>query len=400
MTEKFILFLIISISAMLSSCKPQQTQLYDPTSDINTIASSLTDKGYNAMFQGYVFEKKNTWSAPFAGIGRFDLPQSWSGAKGTLKATGGSESIPGTGLTETNILYFAMSDPDYDSLVNQLATYSYMAQTNPNAYAVYSRLAETYQASLAQVCSIYGVSGNADEDGLRDRISEIFIKYGGMDEDAVRQKVASFTVIPAGSVNDFSFFIVQKEDDPGNAFTAEKNKEFQKEFEKLSQNIREIIPSMAFERPAGLTELNVSNDGIQFSTTDLHGNPVTDRDLFSGHKVTMLNVWSTTCSVCYTEIPQLQEMQEEFAPKGGQIAGLLYDGDDPALAAEAQQFLDEYGITYPNIAANDELKAAFPTQSFPMTYFFDENGRLIGDPVIGANLNQYKEYMAEYTAIN
>ena len=109
----------------------------------------------------------------------------------------------------------------------------------------------------------------------------------------------------------------------------------------------------------------------------------------------MINIWSTTCSVCLTEIPVLQQMNDKYKSDGGQIVGLLYDGDDPAAAQEAAEFLKEYGIQYENIIANDELKKIFPTQSFPMTYFFDSDGKMIGEPVIGADLGKYELRLKE-----
>ena len=110
----------------------------------------------------------------------------------------------------------------------------------------------------------------------------------------------------------------------------------------------------------------------------------------------MINIWSTTCSVCLTEIPVLQKMSEKYHDDGAQIVGLLYDGDNPDAAKEAAGFLSEYNITYLNIAGNDELKKIFPTQSFPMTYYFDEDGKMIGEPVIGADLKKYEERLKEY----
>lgn len=391
-----IIMLIFILSAVLLAGCASQSKTYDPNSDINTAAKSLTDQGYSVMFQGYVFEKEKTWSAPFAGLQRFDLPNSWKNAKGTIKATGGSESIPGSGLASVDILYHTMPEKEYTSLLNQISMYSYSAQSDPSAFMKYNNAANTYTANMAQLCSIYAISGSASEQELRDKIRDIFIKYGGASQKDAEERVAAYTVFPAGSSADFNFYIVQNVKDSGNAFTGGKNEEYRKEYETLHENIKEIIPKITFARPLGLTEINLKADRIQFSTTDLKGNPVSSEDFFAGHKVTMLNIWSTTCSVCYTEIPELQKMQKEFSGEGGQIAGLLYDGDDPELAAEAQKFLDEYRITYPNIAANEELKAAFPTQSFPMTYFFNEQGEMIGEPVIGANLKQYRESMVSY----
>ena len=179
------------------------------------------------------------------------------------------------------------------------------------------------------------------------------------------------------------------------AFKQQKDAGFYEEYRSLYGNIEKYPPLFTFQRPVGLTEVNLEGENISFETTDLDGNAVRSEDLFSPYKVTMINIWSTTCSVCLTEIPVLQEMNETYKAEGAQIVGLLYDGDDPGAAKEAKEFLSEYGITYLNLAANAELKNIFPTQSFPMTYYFDADGKMIGEPVIGADIKKYEEKLKE-----
>ena len=304
-----ILAFTILSSILFTACTGKTEKTYDPDrDDINSAAKSLTDQGYSVMFQGYVFAKENTWSAPFAGLRRYDLPNSWKKAKGTIKATGGSESVPGSGLASVDILYLTMTEEEYSSLITQISLYAYYAQTDATALVRYNSAVNTYSANLAQLCSIYALSGNASEQELRDRIKEIFMKYGGISEADAEKRVSSYTVIPAGTSADFSFYIVQTENDSGNAFAGGRNEEYRKEYDALHKNIKEIIPKISFARPLGLTEVKLEDKSIRFSTTDLRGDPVTSEDLFGGHKVTMLNIWSTTCSVCYTEIPELQKM--------------------------------------------------------------------------------------------
>ena len=228
-----IIIILLLFSLFFSACKSQPVKPYDPESDIKAAAKSLTDQGYSAMFQGYVFDKDKTWSAPFAGLLRFELPDSWKKAKGTIKATGGSESIPGSGLAAVDILYFSMPESEYTTLLNNIALYSYYAQTDSSALVKYNNAANTYTSNMAQLSSIYALSGNASEQELRDRIRDIFIKYGRVDEKTAEERVSSYTVIPAGTSADFSFYIVQTENDSGNAFTDGRNEEYRKEFEKL-----------------------------------------------------------------------------------------------------------------------------------------------------------------------
>ena len=169
--------------------------------------------------------------------------------------------------------------------------------------------------------------------------------------------------------------------------------DYKAEYLFLCETAQEISKNFTFMRPLGLTETTFEGNKLTFITEDLEGNKINSEELFAGHKVTMINIWSTTCSVCLTEIPVLEKMNQQYAEYGSQIVGLLYDGDEEIAAKEAKEFLHEYDITYSNIIANQQLKDYFPTQSFPMTYFFDENGSMIGNPVIGASIERYQKEM-------
>ena len=83
------------------------------------------------------------------------------------------------------------------------------------------------------------------------------------------------------------------------------DEEYKTEYKALYDSIADYVPLFKFSKPIGLEEVIESGTGLSFETTDVYGNPVKSSDLFSGHKVTMFNIWETTCGACISEFPNL-----------------------------------------------------------------------------------------------
>ena len=43
------------------------------------------------------------------------------------------------------------------------------------------------------------------------------------------------------------------------------------------------------------------------------------------------------------------------------------------------------------IMPTDDLLMEFPLSAFPTSYFVDSNGKIVGEPVVGAYVDKYKE---------
>ena len=130
---------------------------------------------------------------------------------------------------------------------------------------------------------------------------------------------------------------------------------------------------------------------LSFETTDIDGNPVKSEDIFAENKVTMINIWGTFCGPCVKEMPDIQKISEEYASKGAGVIGLVCDlpvGDDTYLA-DAKDIIDTTGVKYLNIRAWDGSDDVLPSTAVPSTYFVDSEGRLIGEKIAGAKLEQY-----------
>ena len=128
----------------------------------------------------------------------------------------------------------------------------------------------------------------------------------------------------------------------------------------------------------------------EFKTTDTNGNEVTEK-IFSDKDITMVNVWGTFCGPCINEMPELQKIYESL-PKNANLIGIaadvpegMKDGVDNAKHIEEQT-----GVKYTNLTVSDSL-ASFTKQFYavPSTIFVDKDGNIIGERVLGANIDSY-----------
>jgi len=96
-------------------------------------------------------------------------------------------------------------------------------------------------------------------------------------------------------------------------------------------------------------------------------------------EVVVLNVWASWCAPCRAEAPVLEAAWTDLRGEGVQFVGL--DTRDTVSAAQA--FIDNYGITYPNVIDVDgQLQLLFgdslPPQAIPSTLVIDPEGRVAG----------------------
>ena len=137
-------------------------------------------------------------------------------------------------------------------------------------------------------------------------------------------------------------------------------------------------------------------DMVFFRAFDVEGNPVNSADLFSGNKVTMVKIWATTCGHCIHELPALSQLNAEFEPLGAQVIGIVYDAVDEDEIEEAEEIIQALGVDFLNLLPNEAIRKLFRTQVFPATFFIDEKGMLLADPVLGSRFSEYEELLNQY----
>ncbi len=136
----------------------------------------------------------------------------------------------------------------------------------------------------------------------------------------------------------------------------------------------------------------------QFSTLNLNNETVTN-NIFAQKKITVINIWGTFCPPCIDEMPELGEWAEDM-PDDAQIIGIVCDAkgvDDYESIEAAKEILREANANFVNILPNAEINQYLQkVDAVPTTIFVDAQGNLIGEPVIGADVDSYKARVAAY----
>ena len=342
---------------------------------------------------------KSVWKVPLAGL-EFQVPDFIKDAHGGIRALNGSESISGTGIVSLDVVYFSMTESEYYDLVKKLADYSDDTEDIDEFFGLSHRFMETSQAINRHrhpLFSIMGIGNNQGPDEILAAEKKEIMQTGLWTEEELDAEQKNKTFSKIGSFEDYNFFFVQEPmDEEDLEHTAADGDVYKTEYEALFHSKDQIVPNFTFSRPVGIQELVSEGTGLSFETLDIHDNPVKSEDIFPGHKVTMLNIWATTCTACISEMPELMRLNKEFEEKGGQIVGLVFDAAEEDLIKEAKEIVGELNIDFLTLLPNDYLRKTFDAISYPTTYFVNEKGEIMGEPLMGAKISAYQERMAEY----
>ncbi|MEO6122375.1 MAG: TlpA disulfide reductase family protein [Ilumatobacteraceae bacterium] len=86
----------------------------------------------------------------------------------------------------------------------------------------------------------------------------------------------------------------------------------------------------------------------------------------------IVNIWASWCAPCRTETPLLERTWESGAD-GVAIIGVASKDS----AGPARQFMDEFGVTFPNVFdESGDIRRRLGLRGFPTTYVFDSDGNL------------------------
>lgn len=164
-------------------------------------------------------------------------------------------------------------------------------------------------------------------------------------------------------------------------------------------DITEFNPNQSvFDTPTEDTSSDATNVGT-FETTDIDGNAYTEK-VFSDYDLTLVNAFTTWCSPCVNELPELEKLYQEMKEQGVGVVGMVLDtvnsdGEtDEDILAKAQALKEKTGVTYPLLIPDaGKLNGRISgLQSFPESFFVDKEGNIVGEPIMGSNdLEGWKE---------
>lgn len=133
------------------------------------------------------------------------------------------------------------------------------------------------------------------------------------------------------------------------------------------------------------TEIFEGVDLSEFETTSVNGENVTAEECFSDYKVTMVNIWVTSCSPCIAEMPDIAELYNN-RPEGSNIISICLDSaDDPKDAEFAAKVMQDAKAEFITLIPDEKINKALQerTTIFPTTIFIDSSGKIVGAPHFG-----------------
>ena len=175
-----------------------------------------------------------------------------------------------------------------------------------------------------------------------------------------------------------------------------------KEVEEIDVTLTEMTPFQqlsAFDQPQETSNAGDSTNVGKFETKGVDGKDYTEK-VFSDYDLTLVNVFTTWCSPCVNEIPELEKLYEEMKEKGVGVVGVVLDtvGDD---AKQNEDTVKKAGVL------QEKTKASYPflvpdstmmngrlngISAFPETFFVDKEGNIVGETYSGSHsLDEWKE---------
>lgn len=280
-----------------------------------------------------------------------------------------------------------------DQSIAMLTTEDFENQTNAVTYAYVSWSKMTEEQKNAEIQKM----GTGYDDWVAglDRIGTI-----GVYDEASQKKLDEITgctehkELGSSSDGKYKYYLSTNKD---------ADEKLTKELEKIKTNITEMTPYQnisVFDQPqdTSVNPENVKSVG-KFETTGIDGKTYTEK-VFSDYDLTLVNIFTTWCSPCVKEIPELQELYKEMKDKGVGVAGVVLDTTDEK-GNQDEEAVKKAGIL------QEKTKAEYPflipdttmmngrlqgISAFPETFFVDKDGNIVGDTYTGSHtLDEWKE---------
>ena len=161
-----------------------------------------------------------------------------------------------------------------------------------------------------------------------------------------------------------------------------------------SASSNEANPSVQ-DTQAGSNSAEDASDSFalgDFSMQDIHGETYT-QEMFAECDLTMVNVFTTWCTPCVREIPELEKLSQEMSDKGVKVVGIVLDAAEKSESAKqdvvekAKLLAEETGAAYPFLIPDKGYMNGrlLGVDAVPETFFVDTDGNIVGEAYVGAH---------------
>ena len=325
-------------------------------------------------------ESDSVMDFPLAGF-TFDAPEEFNHLMGEIRSKDIGE-ISDTGVVIGYVAYQAKTTAEAEEYFNTLGVTTVEEITDE----VREKMEKFYEDTPTLLLfRVMGVKGDQDLEELKKQMFEFPVLV--FDE--------------LGTAGDYKFYYVVLDNEE--YFEELRNTNYPKDRLDVAYKLwQEAATTSNFKdrvtikEPESIYPSTEDGAAVSFETQDLDGNPVTSQELFAGHKITMVNIWATWCINCKSEMTELEELNKEWAEKGCQIIGICDDADEEEMIPTAKKILEEHSVTFRNVRSNDVIRdEQLPSVAMPTSYFVDSEGKILGKPIVGKNVEQYKETLQQ-----
>ena len=332
----------------------------------------------------------------------FTIPDEFKDIKGMIDFTDfGDTGSEGQGCVQMAVSYYPMGGEEWKGLMAA-------KETAEDDFDMEASNKIIGQLNGKELFSVYGLDGNR---GVDDLISLLMAELESLKEfypeeefekmvGSEKKWISSARYDVLGTKGGFTYIL--KSNDPEELKNIDPFPGYEDgyydEYISLTENTDLIEKNLELTGNVKLTvpfEFASEGKRIEFETTDLDGNPVKSEDLFAGHPVTAINLWATWCGPCKEELPDLKTLNAELEENDCQIIGIVTDATKDRKIEKAKEILKNAGTDYVNLVPFEALSEMLPQNCWPTTYFVDENGILVGEPVDSADPDMYRETIAE-----
>jgi thiol-disulfide isomerase/thioredoxin len=111
------------------------------------------------------------------------------------------------------------------------------------------------------------------------------------------------------------------------------------------------------------------------------GDSASLREKYKG-KVTLVNIWATWCVPCKVEMPAMEQVYRELAPRGFAIAAVSVDEGAPD---DVRRFAQDLGVSFDILQdKSGKIQQTYQTTGVPESFLLNRQGVIV-KRVIGAH---------------